>query len=131
MKCSKCGKEIANDSKFCEFCGTQIKHSDNNKPVWITLAVLFALSVIGVTCIMLNLQNQYNDYSMEEVVDTVAVDSVVKDVTAVKQKRNKQSGAEEDGDWDYVDDTMDTVAYYVDDEVVDTVAYDYDYDEDD
>lgn len=128
MKCPKCGRDIANDSKFCEYCGTQIKHSDNNKPVWITLAVLFALSVIGVTCIMLNLQNQYNDYSMEEVVDTVAVDSVVKDVTAVKQKRNKQSGAEEDGDWDYYDDTMDTVAYYVDDEVVDTVAYDYDYD---
>lgn len=27
MKCPKCGKEIANDSQFCEFCGTQIDTS--------------------------------------------------------------------------------------------------------
>ena len=25
MKCSKCGKEIANDSNFCEYCGTKIQ----------------------------------------------------------------------------------------------------------
>lgn len=24
MKCPKCGKEIANDSKFCEYCGTKV-----------------------------------------------------------------------------------------------------------
>ena len=24
MKCPSCGKEISNDSKFCEFCGFQI-----------------------------------------------------------------------------------------------------------
>lgn len=27
MKCPKCGKEIAYDSKFCEFCGAKIKNS--------------------------------------------------------------------------------------------------------
>lgn len=25
MKCSKCGEEIANDSVFCEYCGTKVK----------------------------------------------------------------------------------------------------------
>lgn len=29
MKCPKCNNEIANDSKFCEFCGTSIEHSNN------------------------------------------------------------------------------------------------------
>ena len=24
MKCPNCGREIGNDSKFCNFCGTQI-----------------------------------------------------------------------------------------------------------
>ena len=27
MKCSKCGKEIANDSLFCEYCGNPIRKS--------------------------------------------------------------------------------------------------------
>ncbi len=31
MKCSKCGKEIANDSLFCEYCGTEIKEDNANK----------------------------------------------------------------------------------------------------
>lgn len=25
MKCPSCGKEIAEDSKFCEYCGVQVK----------------------------------------------------------------------------------------------------------
>ena len=29
MKCKFCGGEIANDSKFCEHCGTSIEHSNN------------------------------------------------------------------------------------------------------
>ena len=27
MKCTNCGKEIANDSVFCEYCGTAIQVS--------------------------------------------------------------------------------------------------------
>lgn len=29
MKCSSCGKEIAEDSKFCEYCGVQVKEYKN------------------------------------------------------------------------------------------------------
>lgn len=45
MKCSKCGKEIANDSKFCEFCGTAItgKCSTEVKRVDIRWALLPAM----------------------------------------------------------------------------------------
>ena len=28
MKCPNCGKEIANDSVFCEFCGTKLERAD-------------------------------------------------------------------------------------------------------
>ena len=45
MKCSKCGKEIAKDSNFCEFCGTAIKEkcSTEVKCVDIRWALLPAM----------------------------------------------------------------------------------------
>ena len=52
MKCPNCGKEIANDSVFCEYCGTPIKNAKKSKKnLWITLGVagvvLIALIVIA------------------------------------------------------------------------------------
>lgn len=49
MKCPNCGKENANDSLFCEYCGTKIKIVVNNstdkpKVKWVQLI----LGVIGV-----------------------------------------------------------------------------------
>ena len=44
MKCPKCGKEIANDSNFCEFCGTQIKQ-DNVKKVDVRWCLLPAMLI--------------------------------------------------------------------------------------
>ncbi len=37
MKCPNCGKEIANDSLYCEFCGTKVLTQDNqlNKTVTV------------------------------------------------------------------------------------------------
>ena len=50
MKCPKCGNEIANDSVFCEYCGTEIKEYDANKEsnakrVDIRLALLPAMLI--------------------------------------------------------------------------------------
>lgn len=57
MKCSKCGNEIANDSMFCEYCGSQIKEDNAKKvdvrwsllPVMLitTYAMLFPLEIYG------------------------------------------------------------------------------------
>ena len=47
MKCNHCGEEIANDSNFCEYCGTKIKKK-SKLPWWaILLIVLVWLIVIG------------------------------------------------------------------------------------
>ena len=55
MKCPKCDKEIANDSQFCEFCGTKInlvpageKKPKNYKPLWILMIVIIFMSVLGI-----------------------------------------------------------------------------------
>ncbi len=54
MKCPNCGKEIANDSKFCEFCGAKIifasiseKSPQKKKVVWITLILILCLLLLG------------------------------------------------------------------------------------
>lgn len=44
MKCSKCGNEIANDSLFCEYCGTQII-KDNVKKVDVRWCLLPAMLI--------------------------------------------------------------------------------------
>lgn len=47
MKCSKCGKDIANDSNFCEYCGSPIRKLPNNKIKWVSLVVILLL--LGVS----------------------------------------------------------------------------------
>ena len=54
MKCPKCGKEIAKDSLFCEYCGTQVKK--NRKPLFITIAIVACLLIFG--CIGLTYYNK-------------------------------------------------------------------------
>ena len=53
MKCSNCGKEIANDSHFCEFCGTRLELKPNKgtfrkrKFLWILLVAIICVFVFG------------------------------------------------------------------------------------
>ena len=57
MKCQKCGREIANDSKFCEFCGAEVKKNQVGKTstvesknsrewIYIVFAVIL-ISLVG------------------------------------------------------------------------------------
>ncbi len=56
MKCPKCGKEIANDSQFCEFCGTQVNFVSGSSPAkikserkvngWIFVSIVLFISNI-------------------------------------------------------------------------------------
>lgn len=52
MRCPNCGKEIANDSVFCEYCGTQINradasHKEKSKVKWGQLLIGLFL-IIGI-----------------------------------------------------------------------------------
>lgn len=51
MKCSKCGKEIANDSNFCEYCGVRVVRNEVNKKksygkYWLIAILIFIVMVI-------------------------------------------------------------------------------------
>ena len=47
MRCPKCGNEIANDSLFCEYCGTKVNLQKSKKALWIAFAIILSLCVIG------------------------------------------------------------------------------------
>ena len=46
MKCKHCGEEIANDSVFCEFCGTKVASSSKKKTVLIIAGIVVA--IVGI-----------------------------------------------------------------------------------
>ena len=44
MKCPNCGKETAEDSIFCEQCGTKLEKKKSHKTLWIIIAVVIAIA---------------------------------------------------------------------------------------
>jgi predicted nucleic acid-binding Zn ribbon protein len=60
MKCPKCGKEIANDSVFCEYCGEQIKKNNRVKNPWRLIAFLF-MAVVAVGAVYVLVHQFGND----------------------------------------------------------------------
>ena len=48
MKCPNCGKEIANDSQFCEFCGAKVKSNKKTRLLWAICGAILAIILIIV-----------------------------------------------------------------------------------
>lgn len=49
MFCTKCGKEIANSSKFCEFCGSEITERPSTVKVVFHRQKKFSASLVPMT----------------------------------------------------------------------------------
>ena len=71
MKCPHCGKEIANDSVFCEYCGEQIKKNNRVKNPWRLIAIMLMALVVGGLVYVLSHQS-HETGSTNEVNDTIA-----------------------------------------------------------
>jgi len=55
MKCPHCGKEIANSSQFCEYCGQAIKKTTTAKNPWRLIAfLLMAVVAVGVVYVLVH-----------------------------------------------------------------------------
>ena len=62
MFCSKCGKEIAGDARFCTACGTATAGGSANsapfprkknvriRPSWIVIGILIVITIISMVC---------------------------------------------------------------------------------
>lgn len=66
MKCKHCGKEIANDSKFCEFCGKQL----HNKRI----LRIFGVVLVVVLSVIYYKQEKNDRQELEEqrIADSIA-----------------------------------------------------------
>lgn len=79
MKCSKCGKEIANDSNFCEFCGERITSSKqqflkSHRKVFYAICALSIIIGFGLIVLIVNsaMNNRVID-TTETPSDNIAV----------------------------------------------------------
>ena len=96
MKCPNCGKEIANDSQFCEFCGAKInlitieeKRPKNYKPLWVSLIVIICASAFGIVA-----YNQYENVQSERAEAQLRI-SALEQQTEELQKQEKRRKDEE------------------------------------
>ena len=68
MYCSKCGKEIANDSKFCEHCGNEVnnnRHLVIDKRI-IIMIVLVLISIV-IICIGIYIYKHNNNFTTSSI----------------------------------------------------------------
>lgn len=52
MKCPNCGKEIANESLFCEFCGAKVKKATKKWVPWVAGILACIVSFVVVASII-------------------------------------------------------------------------------
>lgn len=62
MKCKNCGEEIANDSKFCENCGTKQGKKTKNKWLWLVL-LTSSVAIVGIVEIIRVNTYHYSKYA--------------------------------------------------------------------
>ena len=79
MKCQSCGREIANDSKFCEFCGAKISKQNSHKSLWIAI-------VVGI-CVILLAGVSYYVYKQYE--------NAIAEAKAAQEKAERQAAEAE------------------------------------
>ena len=48
MKCKRCGAEIVDDSKFCEYCGTKMTQNKSTKSLWIIIIIVLCAFITGI-----------------------------------------------------------------------------------
>ena len=82
MKCPNCGKEIAEGSKFCEFCGTKIgKSKIAMKYIFIAICIVLVLSVIGN--ILLLIASKETSVATAKLSDSVMCPFIIPNSTNV------------------------------------------------
>ena len=77
MKCPKCGKEIANDSEFCELCGAQVvikpPRVSSTLVAWIMFLLVICFSAAEMVCI--EFLNHFQIENAVAVVDYTVVNT--------------------------------------------------------
>lgn len=80
MKCKKCGEEIANESKFCPFCGTKVTtiNKSQRNVILAVLGVVVLALVIGIP-INTDAKTMDNSTKVSEISSNVVAPSIAAD----------------------------------------------------
>lgn len=81
MKCPKCGKEVANDNLFCEYCGAQTKRG--NKQVDIRWALLPAMLFATIEIMLFWGRNEYDQDEMNLFANCILLLAVIFLIVAI------------------------------------------------
>ncbi len=77
MICKKCGKEIDNASKFCEYCGTKLKQKKKrSKTKKIILSVLIVIVLIVLTFASRYLLFEIASKGIDKMESSASIDSL-------------------------------------------------------
>lgn len=95
MKCPHCGKEIADGSKFCEFCGREVRPAKKESPRqtnWkaIAIGMMSALCVIGIYAWYTSSRPENNQQESIEQMDPVVQTEPTEQTTPVVQPQPAQ-----------------------------------------
>ena len=76
MFCPSCGKQIADNAKFCEFCGIKVSKTRNNKKVDIRWALLPPM-VISIFAIYIALEAPSARFFIHESILLLAIPPII------------------------------------------------------
>lgn len=79
MKCPKCGKENANDSVFCEYCGERISSINTGKKSHVKTVLLGFCTLLVVVALGFYVLNRSSNRSATEAPDLTYVEDMVWD----------------------------------------------------
>ena len=104
MICNKCGKEITDDSKFCEYCGNSISNTEHIssptitiQPIIITIVCVFICVVIFGTWSLIQKNNKNSTNSQSKVqYNNISVSSNENKKTTTVEKNKKSNEMDSD-----------------------------------
>ena len=86
MKCPNCGKEIANDSLFCEFCGAKVKKAAKKWVPWVAGILAFIVSFVVVSVLLDKDDSSKSISRAEQCVREVEAATSAADLDAIEAK---------------------------------------------
>ena len=120
MICNKCGKEITDDSKFCEYCGNSISNTEHISSPTITIQPIIITIVCVIICVVIfgtwsliqkNNKNSTNSQSKVQYNNISVSSNENKNTTTTQETQPKLVSLFDTGAFEYISFDLDSTNY--------------------